>query len=263
MKKIKGFTLIELLVVIAIIALLLSILTPALNMVKESGKRLVCSNTLKTLGLANSIYAVEQNNVYLPVVFSTNEDKDGDGVVPDDVSWVSNEVFRSYTAFDQYKTSSDYTIAEQFRCPSDIIAKDPKNAVQTVLISYGYNYTDWGWGNPEYAGHKATELKRPGEKLAFVDSIDWWVDWPAADYKIGWDLLGQATIQDYKDIGLHGPTIYRHNEGVNVCFYDGHVEYLKKQEVFVEDDYYNADPKRPGMWVGNSAEYSKRTGSGY
>jgi len=260
MNKIKGFTLIELLVVIAIIALLLSILAPALNSVKELGKRIVCSNTLKNMCLANIIYANEQNNYYVPVVFTSNFDKDGNGE-PDEVSWITNEVFRSYTAFDQYKTSSDYTLAKQFRCPSDIIAKDPKHAyMSVVLISYGYNYTDWGW-NSEYAGHKTTELKRPSEKLAFVDSNDWWVDWPAADYKLGWDVLGQATVEDYKlnDPPFHGPTIYRHSEGANVGFYDGHVEYLKKQEVFVEDDY-NANPKRPGMWVGNMTEYLKRTG---
>ncbi len=256
MNKIKGFTLIELLVVIAIIALLLSILVPAMNSVKELGKRLVCSNTLKTMCLANIIYTNEQNNAYLPIVYRTDEDKNGDGIVPEDVNWVSNEVFRAYTAFDQYETSSDYTMAKQFRCPSDIIAKDPKNAYMgVVLISYGYNFTDWGWGNSEYAGHKADELKRPGEKLAFIDAIDFWVDWPAADYKIGWDIVGQANVATYKeDYGLHGPTIYRHSDGANIGFYDGHVEYLKKQEIFIEDDY-NANPKRPGMWVGNTAEY--------
>ena len=36
-------------------------------------------------------------------------------------------------------------------------------------------------------------------------------------------------------------------EGANVTFYDGHVENLKKEKIFVKDDW-NATPKRPGMW---------------
>jgi prepilin-type N-terminal cleavage/methylation domain-containing protein len=57
MKKKKGFTLIELLVVIAIIAMLLAILMPALNKVKQIAQRVICGTNLKGLGTAQNVYA--------------------------------------------------------------------------------------------------------------------------------------------------------------------------------------------------------------
>ncbi len=65
MRTRKAFTLIELLVVIAIIALLLSVMLPALSKAKDHAKTIVCASHLKQIGIAASTYA-ESNDQFIP-----------------------------------------------------------------------------------------------------------------------------------------------------------------------------------------------------
>lgn len=67
-RKTMGFTLIELLVVIAIIAILAAMLLPALSKAREKARQTACISNLKQLGLAELMYAQDNDGWATPVI---------------------------------------------------------------------------------------------------------------------------------------------------------------------------------------------------
>jgi len=238
-RRTMGFTLVELLVVIGIIALLISILLPALNAARERANRVKCSSNLRQIGVGMMLYANDNKGQYPRVRYTPG---------------TAIKAFTKPAAIDPFLAAgpdiNDCTAAmfllirqadlnpEVFVCPSSNQEKDTLNNLQANSRS---NFStpenlSYSIANPyPNVGAISAGYKYNTSQVAdFAVAAD---RNECSDRKVSGNPLTATSIQIKAMNSKNHET-----EGQNVMFNDGHVEWCSTPFVGANKDHiYCAD----------------------
>lgn len=239
MIKRKAFTLIELLVVIAIIAILMAIIMPALNRVKEQGKRAACLGSMKQLALCWIMYADDNDGK----IVNGEAYGSGDGQAPTPALtnamhpgeqwWTGDDIGDFWAGINlprdmQYRAIRagalfTYTKDEDmYRCPTGM-----QGEMRTYTITDAMN----GLPRPgTFRTGSRNVGERNGRTVLWVKRREE-ISVPGPAYRIVFLDEGRITPDSYathyQSEQWWDPPFVRHGDGTNVSYADGHADYWK------------------------------------
>ncbi|HYT59242.1 MAG TPA: DUF1559 domain-containing protein [Haliangiales bacterium] len=239
----KGFTLIELMVVIAMVALLAALLLPALSRAKAAARSAACKSNLHQIGIALRMYVDDFRKYPLHVVYSASPFNDP-GAPQKGWAWA----LEPYVPVQQ----------KIFLCPENdnpplrvISAASGLESSLPARGRYGYNAFGTALNHPELTLGLGNGWQS-GSDIVVMEVGESAVMEPADMIAFG-DAKGPLgiVISPILASGLIPST--RHNEGSNILYCDGHVEYQKQKILIKETDparqrWNNDHEPHPETW---------------
>ncbi|MEI8247264.1 MAG: type II secretion system protein, partial [Lentisphaerota bacterium] len=205
----------ELLVVIAIIAILASMLLPALNKARERGKAISCLNNMKQLGSAFIQYTDDYQGYAIDSVAS------GNYMFGPTTPAMYNQTLCPYLNYKPFASSAGLPSAPTALCASGRL-DGTFNAVRANTLpnpSYAMNSCLRASATSR-ATSKISRIKKPSERMVFAE---------ATDYSVAETVYGVV----YHNVQISR----RHSNGSNILFLEGHATYNDGRQILKYGDY--------------------------